>query len=357
MTSLSCGPLEEMKPQSLGLTYWFDTEEAGDPYSLNIYLEGRREGTDGNRPADFTTVTAVGPVAPGSGPVSVTTRVADAVEGAWEVRAAPVTLVPGTATEQWTLHQDPLAPAEVMTGNTLYAPLNRVLAPGVILGAWPALVFLGAVFGVGLQLVLASGMGLPVGRIGFLTVIACLLGLAGAKTYYVLTHPRERKSVLTSGMSVQGFVITVGLTLFVGSKALSIPTGPLFDVSAAGLLIGMAVGRLGCLLGGCCAGRPTRSRWGLWSSNRRIGVRRIPVQLLESGTALLWCAAAVGAISRTGLSGDGLVFVATLAGYIAGRQVLFPFRDLPRVTPYGRQVTLVLSLGVGLAATGALLLR
>jgi len=46
-----------------------------------------------------------------------------------------------------------------------------------------------------------------------------------------------------------------------------------------------AIGRLGCLLGGCCVGRPTTSRWAVWSSDRRVGTLRIPVQLMESAMA------------------------------------------------------------------------
>jgi phosphatidylglycerol:prolipoprotein diacylglycerol transferase len=97
-------------------------------------------------------------------------------------------------------------------------------------------------------------------------------------------------------------------------------------------------------LGGCCAGRPTSSRWGLWSSDRRMGARRIPVQLLESGTALLLGAGATAAVPSLGTSDGGLVFVAAVAAYTAARQVLFALRDLPRATEHGRQVTLGISV-------------
>lgn len=357
VTSLSCGPIGDMQPQSLGVTYWFDTEPSGDPYTVDVYLEGRRQGTDRKRPADFTTLTKVAPVVPGTGPISVTTRITDAEEGTWDVQAWPVTLVSDEPTQQWTVHEDPLLPVSSVSGRTLYAPVTLVLAPGVVMGAWPALVSLGALLGVGVQAFLAGRLGLPVGRVALLTLIACLLGLLGAKTYYLSTHPHERKRILTVGMSVQGFVITVGLTLLLGSWALGIPTGPLLDVTGPALLLGMAVGRLGCLLGGCCVGRPTRSRWGVWSSNRRIGVRRIPVQLLESATALLICVAAVSTVLTIGVSGGGLVFLASLATYTTGRQLLFPLRELPRTTTYGRQVMLVTSLVVAFAAAGVLLVR
>lgn len=55
----------------------------------------------------------------------------------------------------------------------------------------------------------------------------------------------------------------------------------------ASLLITVTGGRPGRFFAGCCAGRPTASRSGLWSSDRVLAVRRIPVQLWEAATALL----------------------------------------------------------------------
>ena len=93
------------------------------------------------------------------------------------------------------------------------------------------------------------------------------------------------------------------------------------------------------------------------SSNRRVGVRRIPGQLLESSTALLTCAAAAIAVLAIGVTGDGLIFLATLAAYTAGRQVVFPLRDLPRATSHGRQVMLMSSLLATVAATAVQIAR
>lgn len=357
VTSVSCGPVQEMEPQSLGVTYWFETEPTGEPYSVNLYLQGRRRGGEGTEGTHFNTVTTVKNVIPGSGPVSVTSRITDAQPGTWDITATPVRRIREDSPEEWEAVQDPLLPAGGTSGPTLFAPFNRAIAPGVLIGAWPAMVSLGAVLGVGLQSALAGRLGLPNGLVAALTVIACLLGVLGAKAYYLVTHPEEKRRILTSGMSVQGFVITVVLVLLLGGWALSIPVGSLFDVSAPGLLLGMAVGRLGCLLGGCCAGRPTRSRWGVWSSDRRLGARRIPVQLLESSTALLICMTAATAVVTVGVSGGGLVFLATVAAYTAARQVLFPLRDLPRATTHGRQLTLATSVAFALAAIGGLLLH
>lgn len=62
------------------------------------------------------------------------------------------------------------------------------------------------------------------------------------------------------GMSLQGFVLAALGTVALGSVALGLPLGAALDASAPGLLFGAAIGRIGCFVGGCCAGRPTASR-------------------------------------------------------------------------------------------------
>lgn len=61
------------------------------------------------------------------------------------------------------------------------------------------------------------------------------------------------------------------------------------------LMLGIAVGRTGCFWAGCCVGRPTDSRWGTWSSDRCLGIRRIPTQFLDAlqAFAIAWAAVAV----------------------------------------------------------------
>lgn len=358
VTSFTCRSLADVDPQSLGVTYWFDAAPDGEPYAVRVLLQGRLRGEP--RPdgvTTFTRVATVERVVPGSGRVSVTTRIPGLSPGTWDVTATPVQPAPKGAAAQWVPSRDPKLPRGTASGSTAFAPVIRVRAPGVRLWAWPALVGTGAVLAIAVQSLLAARLGLPVPRLLLLTVAASLLGLLGAKAYYLVTHPRELRSVLTSGMSVQGFVIAVLGLLVAGSLALDLPLGAVLDVSAPGLLFGMTVGRFGCLLGGCCAGRPTASRWGMWLSDRRLGVRRIPVQLMESALAGVVGATALVAVLVVGRGGDGLVLVAALAAYVAGRQVLFPLRDTPRLTAHGRRVTLVLAVLASLGAVAGLALR
>lgn len=346
-TQAGCGPVGGLDPQALGVTLTFDALRDGEPYPLTVRFVGLRAGaTNPPAPGDtFDVVDTIAGVVPGSGTVSLTRRIEGITPGDWTVQARPVV--------------DPDAPdrpvpatAQVET-STGYAPLVRVRAPGVRIGAWPALVGAGAAAALILQGVLASRFGLPRGLLSALSLVACLVGLGGARLYYRVEHPRSPGTpVRVTGMCIQGFVLAAIGTIVAGALLLGLPVGRLMDVTAPGLMAGMAIGRVGCFLGGCCAGRVTASRWGLWSSDRRLGVRRIPTQLMESAYALL-----IGSVAGTVLlvvdtEPAGAVFVATVAAYTFGRQLIFPLRSLPRHTRYGRQLVM---LSTGTAFGGALM--
>jgi phosphatidylglycerol---prolipoprotein diacylglyceryl transferase len=190
---------------------------------------------------------------------------------------------------------------------------------------------------------LARAAGLPLLHIELLALASCLVGIVGAKVYYRLTHLGEPQGPLTTGASLQGFVIGALSVLALGSALWQLPMGTVLDVTAPALLLGQAIGRIGCFFGGCCTGLPTTSRWGLWSSDRRIGVRRIPVQLMESASAAVLAIASIVALRSTSLFPQGLVFVAGISAYVIVRQLLFPLRGVPRKTAHGRIVTLVLA--------------
>ncbi|GAA3514723.1 prolipoprotein diacylglyceryl transferase family protein [Georgenia daeguensis] len=356
ITDLNCSALDDADQQSLGVTYWFDAEPTGDPYTMTVHLSGRlkveaqaREGRTA-----FAVTSTVENVVPGSGRVAVTTRIPHLTPGEWEVTATPVKRARARAAAPWVEVRSPRTLRGTASGRTALPAFVNNLAPGVFLGAWPALVSTGVVLALVIQMLLARQLDLPAVRVFLLTAVASLLGLFAAKGYFLLTHPHERRTVLTPGMSVQGFVIVTIGTLSMGSLVLAeLPLGALLDVTAPGLLFAMAVGRLGCLLGGCCVGRPTTSRWGIWSSDRRVGIRRIPVQLLESALSAVLGTLALLVVLQLPTSGDGLVLVATVAAYVLGRQLLFPLRSIPRATVHGRTITLLVAavvLGVTLWA-------
>ena len=351
--SFSCEGLAEAEPRALGFTYWFEAVPDGEPYEVAVRFVGRRSDVQGRPgPRDhFEVVRTVSSVIPGSGPVALTTRVIDIATGRWNVTAIPKPLPRGDpaaakASRAGTTTGMSIASA---TGVVGFAPLVKVQAPGVQLGAWPGLVGVGTVLALAVQGVLAAQRGLPTASITVISLIACLVGVIGAKVYYLVTHPGEKRSLLTIGMSIQGFVLAAIGTLVVGSVVAGLPALLVLDVTAPGLLLGLTIGRLGCFFGGCCTGIPTAARWGLWSSDRTLGTRRIPVQLFESAMAGVLAIAGVAVVASMQLR-PGLVFVANISAYVLGRQLLFPLRSIPRASTHGRVATMVVAALVFLAS-------
>lgn len=335
LTEVAWESVAEREPQALGMTYRFETPADGDALPLNVRFRGRRLGGPAQPGGHdtFDVVRRVPAVPPGTGHMTVTTRVLDIDPGEWRVQVeAHAEDVPrGTAV--------PTFPRANAVGKTAFAPVVRVRAPGVTLGAWPGCVIGGAVLGLVIQALLARHLQFPALTALLVTLVACLVGVVGGKTYFLALHrDRQAKGLLMVGMAIQGFVLALVATVVVGALITGLPLGAFLDATAVGLLFGMTIGRFGCFFGGCCAGRPTSSRLGLWSSDRDLGVRRIPTQLLESALAASLGTTMLLLLTLGAPTPRGVVFVGSLAAYTLGRQLLFPLRDLPRTTSNGRRI-------------------
>jgi phosphatidylglycerol:prolipoprotein diacylglycerol transferase len=355
--SFGCDAFTGADPQGLGLTYWFDAAPDGEPYPVTVRFIGQHTETSQDQASaghTFDVQSTVHHVIPGSGRIALTTRVLDLAPGEWQVTATPVS---GPARQDGGPSapptQQPALPRGFATGTTTYAPVARVRAPGVRLGAWPAFVGLGAVVALITQALLAGHHRLPTLSLLVISFVASLLGIAGAKTYYLAGHREEKNNLLLAGMSIQGFALVAVATVLLGSLVLGIPVGRMLDVTAPGLLFGMSIGRPGCFFGGCCAGVPTASRWGMWSSDRAVGVRRIPVQLIESASSGTIAVAAMLAVLLTYPATGGLIFVAAIAANTFIRQLLFPLREIQRATAHGRALTMA-AAGLVMAAALAI---
>lgn len=354
VATLGCDPLNRLEPHALGVTYWFDTPPEGGPYIVKVRFSGRRIGVKGRpgRGDRFEVVETLDRVVPGAGPVAVTKRLSHVAPGEWHVTASATAETPGPAEGRRAASVVRLGSGS-SSGRTGYAPVVRVRAPGARLAVWPALVSVGVVCALVVQSRLARRSDLPTGRVLLISLVASVVGLVGAKLYYLVEHRHRRPSVLTAGMCIQGFVVAAVAALVAGALAAGIPVGRLLDATTPGLLFAMTIGRFGCFFGGCCAGRPTASRWGLWSSDRRLGLRRIPTQLLEAALAATVGLAAWTAVMARPAPPAGTVFIAAMAAYTLGRQLLFPLRDLPRHTHQGRTLTMGLAAAALVVAVAA----
>jgi phosphatidylglycerol---prolipoprotein diacylglyceryl transferase len=331
-------------------TYWLDPGEDGEPFSATIRFSGRRTDVTGKpQPRDsFVKEETVDGIIPGSGPVAITAEVRDINPGDWNVTARSVARVGGRPYRSYPPPgHDPDATYRVPPPRLVQIPaestatmhtssLLRSKVPGVIRFAYATLVGLGVLVGLGLEALLLSHGHYALFRPMLFSVIAIVAGVVGGKGWYVAVH-RGKKF---DGWCIQGFV--AGAAVVVAAAALAgpgIPAGAYLAAAAPALLIGMAIGRPGCFWAGCCTGRPVAARWGIWSSDRRLGCRRAPAQLLEALSALISGVTVLIVVLVDGLSQSGPVAVVGLAAYTLARQFILGLRAEPRVWRYGRRVT------------------
>ena len=334
---------EAVEPEALVATCWFDTGPSGDPYSATVRFTGRRIGVLGTPKAadSFTKDEIVDGIVPGTGPVSITTWVYGLQPGEWDVDA-DVVHVSGDAGARpafrsrpggsrsahpasWSWRRWAIATREVAPIRTRWALLAPLaMQPAVLPGIYTALAIVGFVAALGLQAVVLAGRDVAVGQPLAASVIALVVGLIGAKAWYAVLHPDE--SLIRGGWAVDGFLVVAPLVAAALLYAWDLPVGVVLDATAPGIFFAVALGRVGCFVTGCCAGQCTASRWGIWSSDRRVGARRIPTQLLESGAGLVIGGVSLALVVTAALPLDGAVFVVAFAAYAVVRQALLRLR-------------------------------
>jgi phosphatidylglycerol:prolipoprotein diacylglycerol transferase len=208
------------------------------------------------------------------------------------------------------------------------------------------MVTLGIAVALTLQALVISRDHLALGPWWAVTLVAIAVGIAGAKVWFIVLYRREHR---INGWCIQGFVTGAILAAAILLVVLDVPAGVFLDATAPGLLVAMAVGRVGCFFAGCCGGPPTASRWGVWSSDQHVGARRIPTQLLEMVLALSLGLLVLVSVLGHGPAG-GAYFVGGLAAYSLGRQGILQLRAEPRKTRLGGLATAALAALVLIAA-------
>jgi prolipoprotein diacylglyceryl transferase len=207
--------------------------------------------------------------------------------------------------------------------------------------SYPTMLYVGSVCGVFVAAHLARSSGLDPDRFALAMVILFMLAVLGARLFFVLSHwPLYRKDPSRiwrrseGGMAMYGGIL-VAVPLSVPLlRALDLPFALFWDAATFAILIGMAFTRIGCLLNGCCSGRPTDSWFALHLPDHRgIWRRRVPMQLLEAAWALLLLAVAL--VIRRWQPAAGAIFGSTVVAYATGRCFLQKLRDDETVSDTG----------------------
>ncbi len=217
-------------------------------------------------------------------------------------------------------------------------------------GVLIAIAFLVGLWIVGRQ---AKRAGLDGARVTDLAVYALIAGLIGAKLMLLAVdwrtysaHPRELFSLLQSaGVFYGGFLLALVLSIWYIRRA-GLPFWDTLDVLAPGVAIAQAIGRLGCLMAGCCYGTVCDRAWAItfrdpWSRIKLgtpVDVPLHPTQIYESLAMVVIFLALVWTAPRKKFHGQ--IAATYVAAYGVARFVIEFFRgDTVRGTFLGTRLS------------------
>lgn len=204
-------------------------------------------------------------------------------------------------------------------------------------------------------LALARRQGLPEPALLRMIWWAVPGGVIGARLFHVLDHldtytadPLRILYIWQGGLAIYGGLIGGVLTALVVMRIEGLPAWTVLDAAAPALLIGQALGRIGCFINGDTIGEPTGGDWGVAYHHPDaivprdlLGVATHPYPLYE----LAWNLAVVGLLvlllPRLRRRGD--IFLIATLGYALGRFVLTFTRQEP-IVAWGLQEAQIIAI-------------
>jgi len=232
-------------------------------------------------------------------------------------------------------------------------------------GVLLALAFVAALWVVSRQ---ARRAGLDPARITDMAVYVLIAGLIGAKILLLIVewkyysgNPRELLSILQSGGVFYGGLLGAVPVAWWYARRYHLEGWKTADVLAPAVVLGQAIGRLGCLAAGCCYGRPTDVAWAVTfrdiTATRTVGtpidIALHPTQVYESLACLLILAILLWMAPRKRFHGQ--IVIAYVVMYAVARFVIEFYRgDASRGFLFGGRlstsqfVAILMVLGAGL---------
>jgi len=190
------------------------------------------------------------------------------------------------------------------------------------------MLYVGLVFGVIAGNYAAHTAGLDPLRVYIATIVLIIPALIGARLLFVASewkyyrrNPRLIWNRAQGGFMMYGAVPVMLLCSVPLLRAVHVGLGAFWDVSTFTILVGMIFTRVGCLLNGCCGGRPTRAWFGIRLPNARgIWQKRVPTQGLEAVCAAVLLTVAIVMWRRTPF--PGALFLLIMLSYASARLLL-----------------------------------
>ena len=155
-------------------------------------------------------------------------------------------------------------------------------------------------------------------------------GILGARITYIVQnwgfyqqHQDQLWSIRFEGLTSFGGLIFGFLGFMIWRRRANVPFWSYLDTVGVPVLVAQAVGRVGCLLNGCCYGRPTTAWYGIHFHDL-VG-KHVPAQIIDTFLMLLG-ALAIVVWERKRTPRPGASFGWFLVAYGASRFIYEIFR-------------------------------
>ena len=168
----------------------------------------------------------------------------------------------------------------------------------------------------------ARKAGFTVDDILDLAIYVIIFAIIMSRVGYIITNWSDYRGSAASmmriyegGLSFHGGVVGGTLAVFYFCARKKYHVWRLGDVIMPGLALGLAIGRIGCFLNGCCYGQPTHSHVGVVFPSLHDGIRRHPSQLYDLAFNLAIMLLLLGPLARFKRKhGDLVAFWLILSG-------------------------------------------
>jgi phosphatidylglycerol:prolipoprotein diacylglycerol transferase len=155
-----------------------------------------------------------------------------------------------------------------------------LVAMGFLVGLWNAS-RRGARAGMSAEAIMDLGPGVLIGT------------LVGARALYVISYWPDQFAtkpwwemfmIHHGGLVYYGGLVGASLSFILYARWKKLPLWQIADVLAPGIALGQAIGRVGCLMNGCCYGKPTSQPWAIHfpPGHETGGAGVHPTELYES---------------------------------------------------------------------------
>lgn len=158
--------------------------------------------------------------------------------------------------------------------------------------SYGVLLVIGVLFAIALAKRRAPVYGLKPEAIWDSSMWLVIPGILGARIFYIAqnwgyyqTHRNELFSLRFEGLTSFGGLVFGFLGFLAWRAKAKVPFWSFLDTVGVPVLVAQAMGRVGCLLNGCCYGRPTEAWYGVHFQN--LDGRHAPAQLVDTALMLL----------------------------------------------------------------------